>query len=50
MTIRVIKALENEYTTMLGHPTGRLLLIRDSYPINMRKVIEAAAANGKGLS
>ncbi|MCF7801734.1 MAG: DNA polymerase/3'-5' exonuclease PolX [Candidatus Marinimicrobia bacterium] len=46
-TARIIKALENPYTTMLGHPTGRLLLSREEYALDMDKVIDAAAANGK---
>jgi DNA polymerase (family 10) len=45
-TQRLIKAVENPYTTILGHPTGRLLLRREGYPINHKKVIEACAANG----
>lgn len=44
-TARLIKAIENPYTTILGHPTGRLLLSRAAYPINHKKVIDAAAAN-----
>jgi DNA polymerase (family 10) len=44
-TSRLIRAIENPYTTILGHPTGRLLLSREGYPINHRKVIEACAAN-----
>ena len=47
MTKRIIKALENPYTTMLGHPTGRLLLKREPYKVNMAKVIDAAIANNK---
>lgn len=47
MTKRIIKALKNKYTTMLGHPTGRLLLSRDPYPVDMIKVIDAAADYGK---
>jgi DNA polymerase (family 10) len=47
MTRRIIKALKNKYVTMLGHPTGRLLLSRDGYPVNMAKVIDAAAEYGK---
>jgi DNA polymerase (family X) len=43
---RLIKAIENPYTTILGHPTGRLLLARPGYPINHQKVIDACAANG----
>ena len=45
-TARLIKAIENPYTTILGHPTGRLLLSRAGYPINHKKVIDACAANG----
>ncbi|HEY4326823.1 MAG TPA: helix-hairpin-helix domain-containing protein [Mucilaginibacter sp.] len=44
-TSRLIKAIENPYTTILGHPTGRLLLSRNGYPINYKKVIDACAAN-----
>jgi DNA polymerase (family 10) len=47
MTKRIIKALKNRYTTMLGHPTGRLLLSRDAYPVDMVKVINAASDYGK---
>ena len=45
-TTRLIKAIENPYTTILGHPTGRLLLSRSGYPIDHKKVIDACAANG----
>ncbi len=44
-TERLIKAIENPFTTILGHPTGRLLLTRGGYPINHQKVIDACAAN-----
>ena len=44
-TARLIKAIENPYTTILGHPTGRLLLSRKGYPIDYKKVIDACAAN-----
>ena len=44
-TSRLIKAIENPYTTILGHPTGRLLLARKGYPIDYKKVIDACAAN-----
>ena len=44
-TARLIKAIENPYTTILGHPTGRLLLSRKGYPIDFKKVIDACAAN-----
>ncbi|HSH65752.1 MAG TPA: helix-hairpin-helix domain-containing protein [Bacteroidia bacterium] len=44
-TARIIKAIENPYTTILGHPTGRLLLSRAGYPIDHKKIIDACAAN-----
>lgn len=44
-TQRIIKAIENPYTTILGHPTGRLLLSRSGYPLDFKKVIDACAAN-----
>ena len=44
-TDRLITAIENPYTTMLGHPTGRLLLRREGYPIDHRKIIDACADN-----
>jgi Histidinol phosphatase and related hydrolases of the PHP family len=42
---RLLKAIENPYTTILGHPTGRLLLSRNGYPIDHKKIIDACAAN-----
>src|SRR5690606_31951923 len=45
-TTRLIKAIENPYTTILGHPTARQLLIRRGYPIDYKKVIDACADNG----
>ncbi len=47
MTKRIIYALMSPYTTILGHPTGRLLLARKAYPIDMDEIIKAAADNGK---
>ena len=44
-TRRLIKAIENPFTTILGHMTGRMLLIRPGYPVNFKKVIDACAAN-----
>jgi DNA polymerase (family 10) len=44
-TTRLIKAVENPYTTILGHPTGRLLLSRKGYEFDYKKVIDACAAN-----
>lgn len=45
MTKRVIKAIENPFVTMIGHLTGRLLLIRKPYDINVSKIIDACAEN-----
>ncbi len=44
-TARLIKAIENPFTTILGHATGRMLLTRNGYPIDYKKVIDACAAN-----
>lgn len=45
-TDRLIKAVSNPYTTILGHPTGRLLLRREGYPIDHKAVIDACAEHG----
>lgn len=42
---RLITAIENPYTTILGHMTGRLLLSRNGYPVDHKKIIDACAAN-----
>ncbi len=42
---RLLAAIENPYTTILGHLTGRLLLSRPSYPLDFKKIIDACAAN-----
>jgi DNA polymerase (family 10) len=42
---RLITAIENPYTTILGHMTGRLLLSRNGYPVNHKKIIDVCAAN-----
>ncbi|WP_423146343.1 helix-hairpin-helix domain-containing protein [Rubrolithibacter danxiaensis] len=44
-TSRLITAIENPFTTILGHATGRMLLTRSGYPIDYKKVIDACAAN-----
>ena len=44
-TRRLITAIENPYTRILGHPTGRLLLARRGYPVDYKKVIDACAVN-----
>ncbi len=41
MTERIVTAVSNPFTTMLGHPTGRVLLSRDGYPLNLVAVFEA---------
>ena len=46
MTARIISAMENPYVTMIGHLTGRLLLQRKSYELNIDKVIDCAARTG----
>jgi DNA polymerase (family 10) len=46
-TSRLIKAIEHPCTTMVGHPTGRLLLQREPYAINLPKIIDACIANKK---
>lgn len=46
MTARIIKAIKNPFVTMLGHPTGRLLLAREPYAVDMLPVIDAAASQG----
>ena len=46
MTQRVIRAMENPYVTMLAHPTGRLLLKREPYQIDIPAVLDAAARTG----
>ncbi|MFH0989771.1 MAG: DNA polymerase/3'-5' exonuclease PolX [bacterium] len=48
-TKRIIQALKNKYVTFLGHPTGRLLLAREGYPVNLIEVINAASDYGKGI-
>jgi len=46
MTKRIIRAMENPYVTMLGHLTGRLLLRRAPYAVNVDKIIDCAAETG----
>ena len=48
-TKRMIKALKNKHVTCVAHPTGRLLLSREGYPINMVEVINAASDFGKAI-
>ena len=46
MTKRIIRAMENPFITMLGHPTGRLLLKREPYQVDIPAILDAAAATG----
>ena len=46
---RLIKAIENPYTNILGHMTGRLLLSRKGYPVDHKKIIDACAQNGVSI-
>jgi DNA polymerase (family X) len=49
MTARMLAAMDNPYLTIIGHPTGRLLLTRDPYPIDLDAILEKAAATGVAL-
>ena len=49
MTERLLAAIENPYTQIIGHPTGRLLLRRDPYDYDMAKVLDAAAKHGVAM-
>lgn len=48
-TERIIKAIENPHTTILGHPTGRLLLSREGYPLDWDAVLDALAQHNVAL-
>lgn len=49
MTKRIIQAIQNPHMTILGHLTGRLLLERESYAVNIEQVLKAAADAGKAV-
>jgi len=49
MTTRVLKALENPWVDVLGHPTGRMLLRREGAALDIERVVEAAARHGVAL-
>jgi DNA polymerase (family 10) len=49
MTERVLRAIENPYVRILGHPTGRMLLRREAYQINMPAIFSAAARLGVAI-
>ncbi|MBL7999897.1 MAG: PHP domain-containing protein, partial [Candidatus Kapabacteria bacterium] len=48
-TERIITAVRNPYTTILGHPTGRLLLAREGYACDVERIIDAAAESGTAI-
>lgn len=49
MTKRIIRAIENPFVNIIGHPTGRMLGYRPMYPLNISAIIEAAAENNTVL-
>jgi DNA polymerase (family 10) len=49
MTARITRALDSGLVTTLGHPTGRIIGVREAYPVNIEKVFEAAERNGVAL-
>jgi len=49
MTERMLAAIENPYTQIIGHPTGRLLLKREELPYDMEKVLDACAKKGVAM-
>jgi DNA polymerase (family 10) len=48
-TKRICQALKNEFVTMLGHPTGRLLLAREGYALDMEEVLSVAGQERKAV-
>jgi DNA polymerase (family X) len=49
MTSRMLKAMDNPYLSIIGHPTGRLLLSRDPYPLDLQAVFAKAATAGVAI-
>jgi DNA polymerase (family X) len=49
MTERLLRAVNNPYVSIIGHPTGRILLRRDAYPFDMEAVLSAAAQNNVAM-
>ncbi|MBV8477089.1 MAG: DNA polymerase/3'-5' exonuclease PolX [Acidobacteria bacterium] len=49
MTDRLIRAIENPHTSLIGHPTGRILLRRDAYPFDIDAVLKAAQRNNVAM-
>lgn len=48
-TARILRAIDNPYVNVIGHPTGRLINAREGLPLDMTKVIAAAKASGTAL-
>jgi DNA polymerase (family 10) len=46
MTERLLRAMDSPWMTIMGHPTGRLLLARDPFPVNLPALYEKAAERG----
>ena len=46
MTARIVRAVRHSAVTMLGHATGRLLLRREGYPVDLEAVLQACAESG----
>jgi DNA polymerase (family X) len=49
MTERMLAAIENPYTQIIAHPTGRLLLRRDAFEYDMEKILDAAKQHGVAM-
>jgi DNA polymerase (family 10) len=49
MTARFLRAIESPYVTLIGHPTGRLLLSREAYDVDLDAIFEAAGRAGVGI-
>src|SRR5947209_13822770 len=49
MTDRLLRAIENPHVDVIGHPTGRLILKREPYPLDMTAIVSAAAERGVAL-
>jgi DNA polymerase (family X) len=49
MTDRILRAIEHPHVDILGHPTGRLILRRRAYPVDMEAVVAAAARHGVAI-
>jgi DNA polymerase (family 10) len=47
MTARISRAIANPHVSWIGHPTGRLLLAREGYPVDVEAIVDTAARHGK---